>query len=373
MIRWSQGLLVAAVLAVGCEEKKPSSAVSPPDGGSGTDKYATADPKLSKVLQTKNDGAAASDNGPPPEGVFPPGGADQRHPKGVPTKIDFVSDGAEPRVNLASDADKASDSARARVYGPAALEVGMQMGPRTAVPTIDFVLSLGPARKEDGGADWLVADIKKATPAKRQLGQLPPGTDKDIATLDGTSIRIRIMPDGRTGEFETQLAKAAHAELERLATNAAEALVFATVPLPSRPVGPGALWIGETRMPLSGLDVVAYRAYRVKSIDGDRVRLNLEVKAYAADSDVQLQGVPKGATLEQFDAQAGGELELVRGESLARKSDLQERVVMLFQAPGATQIPSAGPPSQGNILSAQLQSQATFVRGEDLRVTARQP
>jgi hypothetical protein len=125
-------------------------------------------------------------------------------------------------------------------------------------------------------------------------------------------------------------------------------------------------------MPLAGLDVIAYRAYRVKDIDGDRVRLALEVKAYASDKDVQLQGVPKGANLEQFDAQAAGELELVRGEALARKSDVQERVVMLFQAPGATQAPS-GSPAPGSILSAQLQSQATFVRGEDMRVTARQP
>jgi hypothetical protein len=365
--------LGAALLAVGCEEKKPSSEAPTPDASRALDKYATADPKLAKVLQTGAD-AAAADKGPPPDGVFPPGAADLRHPKGAPTKVDFVSDGAEPRVNLAGDADRAADGARARLYGPAALELGLQMGPRMAMPTIDFVLSLAPGRGDDGGADWLIADVKKATPAKRQPGQLPPGTDKDIATLDGTSFRIRIMPDGRTGDFQAQLAKAAHSDLDRLAMSAAEALVLATVPLPTRPVGAGALWIAETRMPLSGLDVVAYRAYRVKDIDADRVRLSLEVKAYAADKDAQLPGVPKGATLAQFDSQAGGELELVRGEPLARKSDIQERVVMLFQGPGSAQLPSSsGGPVPGNILTAQLQSQATFVRGEDLRVTARQP
>jgi hypothetical protein len=185
-------------------------------------------------------------------------------------------------------------------------------------------------------------------------------------------MRIRILPDGRTGDFQAQLAKAAHSDLERLATNAAEALVLATVPFPSRPVGSGALWIAETRMLLAGLDVIAYRAYRIKDIDGDRVHVSLDIKAYAADKEAQLQGVPKGATLEQFEAQAGGELELVRGESLARKSDVQERIIMLFQGPGAPQAPSSGAAAAGNILSAQLQSQATFVRGDDLRMTARQ-
>jgi hypothetical protein len=375
MNRLTYWLVVATMSAVGCEEKKPSSEAPAPDASRAPDKYATADPKLAKVLQGPGDASAGGDKGPPPEGIFPPGRADERHAKGVPTKVDFVNDGAEPRVSLLGEGDKAAEGARSRLYGPAALELGMQMGPRTAMPTIDFALSLGPGRAEEGGADYLVADVKKAMPSKRQLGQLPPGTDKDIAALGGTSIRIRLLPDGRTGEFQAQLSKSAHSDLERLATTAAEALVFVTVPLPSRPVGSGAMWIAETRMPLGGLDVIAYRAYRVKDIAGDRVRLALEVKAYAADKDVQLQGVPKGANLEQFDAQAAGELELVRGESLARKSDVQERVVMLFQAPGATQAPPSGSPSPapGNILSAQLQSQATFVRGEDMRVTARQP
>jgi hypothetical protein len=370
-------MLAMLVLALGvmllcaaCEEKKQSPEAPLADGSAGTDKYAAADPKLAKALQATS---ATSDNGPPPDGIFPPGGVDQRHPKGAPTKVDFVVDGSEPRVSLLAGADASPDLARAASYGPASIELAIQMGPRMAMPTIDLGIVLGPGRKDDGGPDWLVADVKKAFPAKQQMGQLPPGADKEIGTLDGTSIRIKITPDGRESAIDMQLAKTAHPDLERLAMNAAEALVFATVPLPDRPVGVGALWIAETRMPLSGLDVVAYRAYRVKEIDGDRLRLTLDVKAYAASKDVQLAGVPKGATLEQFDAQSGGELELVRGELLARKSTMQQRVVMVFQGTGATQTPP--PPGQppGNVLTAQLQSQATMVRGDDLRAAARQP
>jgi hypothetical protein len=359
-----------ALLGAACEEKKEASEVRLSDAGPGTDKYAAADPKLAKALQATS---AATDNGPPPDGIFPPGGVDQRHPKGAPTKVDFVDDGSEPRVSLLARADASPDVARAASYGPASLELAIQMGPRMAMPTIDLGVVLSQGRKDDGGADWLVADVKKASPAKQQLGQLPPGVDKEIGTLDGTSIRIKITPDGRESALEMQLAKTAHPDLERLAMNAAEALVFATVPLPDRPVGVGALWIAETRMPLSGLDVVAYRAYRVKEIDGDRLHLTLDVKAYAASKDVQLPGVPKGATLEQFDAQSGGELELVRGELLARKSTVQQRVVMVFQGPGATQTPPSPGQPPGNVLTAQLQSQATLVRGDDLRAAPKQP
>jgi hypothetical protein len=168
------------------------------------------------------------------------------------------------------------------------------------------------------------------------------------------------------------LGKTTKSELDRLAQNAAEALVFDTVPLPPKPVGVGAQWIAETRMPMMGNDVIAYRAYRVKSIDGNRVHLTLDVKAYAASKDVQLAGVPKGASLEQFDAQSQGELELVIGEMLARKSDVQQRVILVFSGPGGAQAPQQPGQPPGNMLTAQLTTQATMVRGDDLRQAAKQ-
>ncbi|MGH7293641.1 MAG: hypothetical protein ACRELB_01850 [Polyangiaceae bacterium] len=169
-----------------------------------------------------------------------------------------------------------------------------------------------------------------------------------------------------------QLSKGAKPDLERLAENAAEALVFATVPLPPKPVGVGGQWIAETRMPLSGVDAITYRAYRVKSIEGARVHLTLEVKAYAAGKEVSLQGVPKGATFEQFDAESAGDLEIVKGEILARKSDVQQRVVMIFAGQGGMQAPAQPGQPPGNMMTAQLTSQATFVRGDDLKAALKQ-
>jgi hypothetical protein len=367
----------AMILAGACDEKKSADTASSVEAG--TDKYVTADPKLAKALQAAASAAAASENGPPLDGIFPPGVADKRHPKGVTTKVDVIGDGDEPRISLAGPSP---DATRAASFGPGAMELQMQMGPRVAMPTVDFGLVLHPAKKEDGGADWLVADVKKASTAKEQLGELPPGTDQAIASLGGTQIRIKLSTDGSESDLQMQLGKDSHAELERLARSAAEALVFATVPTPPKPVGVGAQWIAETRMPLSGLDVIAYRAYRVKGIDGARVHLTLDVKAYAAGTDTDLLGVPKGATLKQIDATAQGEMELVRGEVLARKSDVQQRIVMMFDAPGEAQPPSvpgqAPQPDEPSdkasgpkTLTAQMQSQATFVRGDDLRSALR--
>jgi len=365
----------AMLFGLACDEKAATNVATSSDASPGTDKYITADPKLEKALQAAAN-TAATDNGPPPDGIFPPGAADKRHPKGAPTTVETLSDGTEPRISLGGTS---ADAVRSTSYGAAAIEIGMQMGPRVALPTIDLGLSVGPAKKEDGGGDWLIFDVKKASPAKEQFGELPPGTDKAIATLEGSQMRLKLAPGGSESELQLALSKQARPELERLAQAAAEALVFDTIPTPGKPVGVDGQWIAETRMPLSGLDVIAYRAYRVKSIDGNRVRLTLDVKAYAANTDTQLQGLPPGVTLKRVDASAQGEMELVRGEVLARKSDVQQRVAFVFEAPGGaspTPQPGEPPPDPGQppatkTLTAQMQSLATFVRGDDLRAALR--
>jgi hypothetical protein len=378
-------VVTAALFGVACEEKHSSSPSKVTDAGATTSKYVTADPKIEKALQAAASATPPRQHGTPPvNGIFPPGAADEEHPKGVPTKIDLISAGDEPRILLTG---ASADAVRMSSYGPAGLELGMQMGPRVALPVIDLSMMFGPAKKDDGGTDWLVAEIGHAITAKQQLGELPPGTDKEIATLAGTLIRIKVPSDGLESEAALRLSKTAHPELERLVQNAVESLVLATIPLPTKPVGVGAQWIAETRMPMSGLDVVAYRAYRVKSVTGDRLHLSLEVKGYAASRDPQFPGVPKGATLVQVNAEAQGEMEFVRGEVLARKSDVQQRLMMVFQAPGAATAPGADPPPEqpdpagdqarqpppGSTMTAQIQSQATLVRGEDLRAAMTRP
>jgi hypothetical protein len=126
-------------------------------------------------------------------------------------------------------------------------------------------------------------------------------------------------------------------------------------------------------MQMQGIDVVAYRAYRIKSIDGDRVHMTLDVKAYAASKNIQLQGLPEGSNLEQFEAEAQGELDLVRGEILARKADIKQQIGLVFSGPGGATPPQQPGQPPGNLLTAQVQGQATLVRGDDLRQALKQP
>jgi hypothetical protein len=366
----TRALLVAgALFGAACDKKAPSD-VAQADAGLSNDKYVTADSKLTKALQAAAANGPAADNGPPPDGVFPAGAVDQRHPRGTPTKIELISDGADPRVALATGGDAGATSV-ASSLGPAVLELGLQMGPRTALPTVDLAVLIGAPKGGDLAAPTLLADVKQAAPAKEQPGQLPPEAAHEISTLASTQVVIQLTGDGRESDAEVSLSKTAPSDLDPFGELAEQTLVLATVPQPAKPVGVGAQWIAETRMAWSGVDVLAYRAFRVKSIDGARLTLELDVKAYAANPDTQLQGVPKGATLEQFDGQAQGEVEVVRGELLARRLEVDQRVVLVFRSPNSESAQPSPDRPEGNMLTAQLGGHAGMVRGDDLRAPPR--
>ena len=366
----------ACLLATGCDEKKPTTeTASAADGGAKLDKYATADPKLTKALQAVEKGSPGSDDGPPPEGVFAPGVADRRHPVATPAKVELLSEGDAPRVSLGSNADASAGAALARMYGPAVLEVAVQLGPRSALPTIDMSLLLRAAKGDPGGPDWISASVKKALPSPDQAAEIGPEGAREVASLEGTELLVKVTDDGRESDARGVLGKGARQELDRIAKNAAEALVFATVPAPPKPVGVGGQWMAETRMAWSGLDVIAYRAFKVKGIEGNRMNVTVDVKGYATSSDIDLPGVPPGAVLKQFDARAQGEMEIVAGEPFARKLQIQQRVLFVFTStkpPEGALPPDQPPPGpEGTTLTGQVQAVAMFVRGDDLREAAK--
>src|SRR5260370_31067372 len=78
---------IALVMAVACEDKKGPADSTRAEAGAGTDKYATADPKLEKALRAATSASAADNGGAPAAGGFAPGASDPRHPQATPPKI----------------------------------------------------------------------------------------------------------------------------------------------------------------------------------------------------------------------------------------------------------------------------------------------
>jgi hypothetical protein len=366
--------LAPVLFVLACNDDKKTSDSAKADASATRDKNATLDPKLEQALAAAASASAssASGDGPPQTGVFAAADADKRHPRGAPMKVEMGSEGSAPRVSLAPDADAASSPA-----GAARLTVGMRTG-RVALPTIDFAVVYGgpkpdakDAKKDDKTAapppptpDTLVVALKKVTPAADQRGSLPPGSDKEIGALAGSEIRFRCPPDGRTGELSLLMPKSASPDLELLATNAGEAMLLAIVPVPPKPVGVGGYWLAESRMPWFGVDVIAYRAYRVKSIEGDKVTITFDVRQYATEREPKLAGLPRGATLDQYEAVGQGELELVRGDIVARAATISHRVTMVLQGEGAGAQQPPGQPGQPQrgMIQAQIEMDSKLAR-----------
>lgn len=345
-------LMACAVLAA-CEEKKTPVTTTAADAAADP-KAAVVDSKLEKALAAATASAQGGDKGPPPGGVFAPGAADALHAKNAPMKVEVASDGAEPRLSFLNEAG----ASPAIFPGSARITVSLRMGPRAALPTVEFAVAY--SSKKIDGADAVVAEVKKASPSKEQMGQLPEGADKEIAKLNGSEIRIR--PTNAGSPLSVVLAKGAPAELERILTAAGQVFFMAVLPPPPKPVGAGAYWMSEARMPWNGVDAVSYRAYKVKELEGQKLSLTVDARQYAAGRDLPLEGAPKGAELQQFENMARGELEFARGELVARKLRLADQMVLVLSPEGGARPQAPQQPGRNNMMTAQFETEAEFVR-----------
>jgi hypothetical protein len=338
-------LAALASATAGCDEPKKTPAAKP-DGGQESS-TPNADPRLVAAVAAASASAAAAKakagsraGGRPETGVFPHGEADALMARGAQPKLEVGSDGNEPRMLLKSSA--------AAWKGKAQLSVSTRIGPRSALPSVDLLVSLGlekPKDKKDGDkkdadrkdADkaaelpGILGEVLKAGPSAEQPGTLPPEVLKEIAKLKGSELHLVPSETFAAMSPSSRLSKDAKADLSRVLDEAAEGLFFLSVPLPTKPVGEGAVWIAGSRQSIGGVDVISYRLYRVKSASPTRVTLTLEAHQYAASESVEFPGLPKTATLAQFESTAQGELELTPGDGLAQAGHVTHSTTMTMR------------------------------------------
>ncbi|RYE83521.1 MAG: hypothetical protein EOO75_19225, partial [Myxococcales bacterium] len=255
---------VAAVVTVaGCDEKKPETTVKKDDKKD--DRKDATSAKLEAAMAAAASGAGrtkgpaqAQADGPPASGVFAPGAADKVMARGAPVKVELVSDGAEPRVALVSSA--------ASWKGGATVGVAVRLGQRNALPTLDLSVALGPDKKKDdkgaAGAPAapaglvLLGDVTAVKLGAEQPGRLPDGTQKEVAKLKGSQLRWVSDDQGVAREPSSVVSKEGQADLQRSLDAAAEAMFYASVPPPPKPVGVGASWIAGSRQVLGNVEVI---------------------------------------------------------------------------------------------------------------------
>lgn len=358
-------LALALVIApAGCEDDKAKSTQSAasagdagaPDGSSSQQllggrlgaAVAAAGQQAQAPAPNAKGGAGPAD-GPPETGVFTPEGAAAAHAKGAPPKVEMLGEGAEPRAVIPASADPEAQQ-------KLVLTLGMRMGMQ-ALPNIDFAVAFKADKPKDdkakkgdakgeaspGGAAAplkVAGKVTDATLSADQPGQIPAELAKEVAKLKGSVVRFERAADGSVGGFSYELAKEADKGLDAALKSLADALSIITAPLPAKPVGVGAYWMVTDRGQTSGAEVIRYRVFRVKSMEGGKASLAIEVRQYAAENSMRVASGPQeemSLGIEQYDSQAKAEIELTKGGFLPGQADLSEQVVARLIPPGQAQ------------------------------------
>src|SRR4051794_31336345 len=152
-------LCALSLATFACEDKKTQktaegSDAGPPRPASHGDKTI--------VDALKAAGSAAAQQGPPETGVFAPGAADKELKLGDPPKVVLGAKGSEPLVQLVALGTKPAKKLEGKI------EVAIQTGPRSAMPTIELGLAAdAPEKAADPAAPSAPVElVLKATAAK---------------------------------------------------------------------------------------------------------------------------------------------------------------------------------------------------------------
>lgn len=336
----------AAVTMAACKKDQPITQNA--DAAPPADEAPALDPELKAALAATSAAAKQPDkqNGPPPSGVFSAEQAALVHDKGAPPNVELGAEGGEPKLTLTGREWKLPASA--------SFIVAVRTGLRSSLPTVELTATLkGERPKADAGAQsWNVtAKIKDAKLAAEQPGQLPPGVDKEVATLKGSELQVVIDPSGAVQDIKLQLAAGANEDLGRAIVGAAETLAAFVVPAPSKPVGPGAVWIARSRMDFGGVDLISYRMYRLTEVDSQGAKVSVEVRQYAVDSQVRMAGLTPDMTLGQVDSLSQGEMRLAAGALMASEGTLSQRLVLGLSKKGEP---------AGQVMPVMLQTTSTM-------------
>jgi hypothetical protein len=342
-------LSVPVVLALGlsgCEKEESRERSAEPIAS--VDKAAAVDPALAKAMaqasaapRAKRGQMAAAPGGPPPTGVFDPGGADKEAPRGSKPKITLGGNGSEPRVTLGPSQPKPGWKTQGTV------QVVLQPpDPRQPALPVQITLALEAQKPKvsDAGTDGAPADavavIARVKSAEAGAAGVPAEITSRLAMLKGVKIEYLVAPDGSGTGYHFDLPSGAN-ELGDYVRVLSDTLALVTLPAPSVPLGKGAFWMTTTREGVFGLDLVTYRMVKVEELEGDKATLSVGTKRYSAGDRFEFGGLPADIPREllEFDAKSEGRLELKAGAPfpsggeigslLAAKLGAPERAMML--------------------------------------------
>jgi hypothetical protein len=371
---------VAAVAFAACQDEAPppapaaSAASAAPTGPVLEGALGEAAADLAKKPAPRASASSGAE-GPPPNGMFPPGAADRAHAPLAPPKVELVGKGSEPRLQLRASPPEGKQDA--------VLVVAVSSGQQQALPPMALRLRIGdegaakakpaapgaakPAEGQAAGpaAKAVVAEVTEAAVAGMQPGSIPQQLSDAIGKLKGSKLTWQVGENG-PGAVEHQLAKGADEGLDIALEAVEEALGGLLVPTPDEPVGEGATWMVTDRASSMGVDGVRYRLVKVDDVDGDRATLSVQIRKYAANDRLDLPLGPQmaSASLDAIDAQGKSRLVLVPRAWLPDTGEVSSHLAASLAPPGGRNPGAQQQRAQVQLeVAAQLRSPAAIAAG----------
>lgn len=285
--------------------------------------------------------SAGSDDGPPPNGVLGSDGALRAHAPGAPPKLELLSEGSEPRVSLMPKLGEGGEQKRVfsiilRAQIPINIDINVAFKADKADKKKPKPAGEAGAAEEAPSAQAYTGKVESAA-ASSQLG-VPPDLAKALEKLKGSEIRFTLRPDGTASDFSQELAKDADKGVESVLGALSESMQALLSPVPLKPVGAGGYWMVTDRASSAAGEMVRYRVFRVESVDGDKAKLSLEIRQYAASATLNVavgaQNQNMDLPIDRFESRGKGELTRGAGSFLPLSGEVQSQTAALVVAPG---------------------------------------
>jgi hypothetical protein len=289
-----EGLLLGAILVAvaACEDKTHSEAkpASSAKADGGTPRSAGVDKNIAEAVAEVAGGKGPGGSGPPANGVFAPGAADKEVRAGDPPTVALGGKGEGATVTFASGPPKKKLDAK--------IVVSVQMGPRSAMPTVELSVTQDanaaaePAEDKPSGPAEMTLRVAGSKLASEQPGELPAGLDKEIGKLKGSKYHFVVGANGAGRLAGIDIPKEADPGLATILETAADTLSLAMLPYPTEPVGAGAFWMVKTRGSMFGIETVSYRMMKLQRVENDRATIAVNTKHYVVSGRLGFPGLP---------------------------------------------------------------------------------
>jgi len=338
----------ATLLLVACESNKPAPTSPPPSAAPSPETQAIASalapsasvaplpvpaPSASVAAADEpGDDAGASADEPSADAGAP------RAPVADSHGLKLLDPGGEPRRKLRY---KFEVGRKDRLEMTTTSSMRMTMGAETAqVPTAPAVRVVAALTVKEVAADGS---------ARRELlleevGLMPgPGLSKEqrdqaqktLGALAQLSGKDRVDSRGFVREVKLDASKIDNPALKAALASMQQTFDQMGAPFPEEEIGVGAKWQIKTRVDQMGIRLSQVASYELASLDGDKGKIKVKLQQTAPGGNMQLPGLPKGATAKLLSMKGSGrgQLEFELGRTIPdghidTKSEVKVSVTM---------------------------------------------